>query len=1199
MNNQSFNRSTMGKRVVALAIAILLMLSLLPATTRILAKESGTDFPVQAGEVSTTSPTALEIVPLSPYDEAWLRGQISAGVTATIYIPDGVIIDVGGQIALPLNSNITLAGGGTIRRVGGTGNSVFIVQNSTLTLDGVTITSSITSRGVLVVAGGTFIMESGYVTNNHSAAIPGAGVRIENGGAFYLRGGAITNNTSTLASGGVSLIDTTSRFIMTGGRIEGNQGTANPGVGASSGAFTMSGGRIVNNTATGTVVAGGVMVGTGVIFTLNGGEINGAYPIIGGAGIAQDRFIWNGGTVGGEQAPEPVRNEAWLRAQIANAGTTPTTITIPDDVTIDIVGQIALPANANITLAGSGTINRTGGASGSNHSVIVVENSTLTLDGVTITSSAQSRGVHVIAGGTFIMESGYITNNSSATIPGPGVRIENGGAFYLHGGEITNNTSTNPSGGTVAMTETTSRFVMTGGLIEGNIGSANPGVNASGGEFIMSGGRIANNTATATSIANGVAVGTGVIFTLNGGEIDGNAPLVSGPGIAQGNFIWNGGTVGGEFPPNNVCDICQQDPCECVHFIPVTDITNVPTTGEAGTALPLGGTVAPADATHQTITWTLGTGSTALGAAITDNAAHATGAGTVVATATILNGTAEGTPFTQDFTINFTAIEIFIPVTDITNVPTTGEAGTALPLGGTVAPADATHQTITWTLGTGSTAPGAAITDGAAHATGAGTVVATATIPHGTAEGTPFTQDFTLTFTAIEVIPEPDCTYCDDEGCPECEPEETTLTVSPSAVTLNNSNLTTTLTVGGTATGTIDIDRGTLPARVTTAVSGSTITLTATRPPHGQDAVEGTFPLTLTRQGESETVTISVHLTPLPTPPQGPPPGWRPPTPPQPTPAPSPTPTPTPVVAEPVITLPCGTEIEVTDEAITLQHPLRTAADGTFTFDATEHTINRVYLPRAAAWQLGVNNYSITLQLPEGTITLDEIAIRSIAQPSEAVYLALVVEALPEHEAHRVAIYVGGDRIEYFHGLVTITLPTDIASPAVQLADTDTIIPSHYDSENNTVTFTTNTPGVFVLSEVVPLPIPPVVIEPPVIEAPTPVMRLVIGQYTVMQNGTPQLSDAAPFLLDGRTMVPARLIAEALGAEVGWYRATNSVILWLNGKVVEIAIDQPLPNNMGTAFIVDGRTFVPVRFVSEMLGAEVRWDRDNMAVYIY
>lgn len=85
-------------------------------------------------------------------------------------------------------------------------------------------------------------------------------------------------------------------------------------------------------------------------------------------------------------------------------------------------------------------------------------------------------------------------------------------------------------------------------------------------------------------------------------------------------------------------------------FVAVTGIEDVPTAAIAGTPLTLSGTVAPAGATNTTIVWSVKDAGTT-GATIAGNILTTTDAGTVEITATIADGTADGTDYTDDFTI--------------------------------------------------------------------------------------------------------------------------------------------------------------------------------------------------------------------------------------------------------------------------------------------------------------------------------------------------------------------------------------------------------------------------------------------------------------------------------------------------------------------------------------------------------------------
>lgn len=100
---------------------------------------------------------------------------------------------------------------------------------------------------------------------------------------------------------------------------------------------------------------------------------------------------------------------------------------------------------------------------------------------------------------------------------------------------------------------------------------------------------------------------------------------------------------------------------------------------------------------------------------------------------------------------------------------------------------------------------------------------------------------------------------------------------------------------------------------------------------------------------------------------------------------------------------------------------------------------------------------------------------------------------------------------------------------------------------------------------------------------------LQIGNTNVVKNGTTVNNDVAPFIQDGRTMVPIRVIVEQLGGVVAWDEATRTVTLMIDGKVLTMVIDEVIPGFDTAATIVDGRTYVPIRYIMEAVGADVEW----------
>ncbi|HEY3366038.1 MAG TPA: stalk domain-containing protein [Symbiobacteriaceae bacterium] len=100
--------------------------------------------------------------------------------------------------------------------------------------------------------------------------------------------------------------------------------------------------------------------------------------------------------------------------------------------------------------------------------------------------------------------------------------------------------------------------------------------------------------------------------------------------------------------------------------------------------------------------------------------------------------------------------------------------------------------------------------------------------------------------------------------------------------------------------------------------------------------------------------------------------------------------------------------------------------------------------------------------------------------------------------------------------------------------------------------------------------------------------------------------DQPPVLLNGRVLVPARAILEALGAEITWEAATQTVVAKRDGSTLRLQIGNPVPTKDGSALksldvpaqIIGGRTLVPARFVAENYRMDVKWDQATRTVTI-
>ena len=134
------------------------------------------------------------------------------------------------------------------------------------------------------------------------------------------------------------------------------------------------------------------------------------------------------------------------------------------------------------------------------------------------------------------------------------------------------------------------------------------------------------------------------------------------------------------------------------------------------------------------------------------------------------------------------------------------------------------------------------------------------------------------------------------------------------------------------------------------------------------------------------------------------------------------------------------------------------------------------------------------------------------------------------------------------------------------------------------------------------------------ITQPTPkekiILKLTIGSLKMFVNDKEKIIDVPPTIVEGRTLLPIRWVAEPLGAEVGWDGVEKKVTVSLKGTVIELwigksiakvnGVDTPIDpaNPKVVPMIISGRTMLPVRFVAENLGCNVDWDPGTKTVTI-
>ena len=217
------------------------------------------------------------------------------------------------------------------------------------------------------------------------------------------------------------------------------------------------------------------------------------------------------------------------------------------------------------------------------------------------------RGALILLGGNFLMQDSASVHGNISSSHGGGVYINTGILTMQGGASVYNNTSGQYGGGIANL----GTFRISGGIVYGSD------------DLSM------RNTAgfEADALMGSVEYGTfsGDIFIEKGSLSDTNNTIR----VAGGDLITN-------------------------VFIPVTGISDLPSSAAVLKPLVLNGTVHPENASNQSIIWSVQNAGGA-GAAISGNILNTTSAGTVTVRAIIANGLAVGTPYTHDFNITVTA----------------------------------------------------------------------------------------------------------------------------------------------------------------------------------------------------------------------------------------------------------------------------------------------------------------------------------------------------------------------------------------------------------------------------------------------------------------------------------------------------------------------------------------------------------------
>lgn len=114
---------------------------------------------------------------------------------------------------------------------------------------------------------------------------------------------------------------------------------------------------------------------------------------------------------------------------------------------------------------------------------------------------------------------------------------------------------------------------------------------------------------------------------------------------------------------------------------------------------------------------------------------------------------------------------------------------------------------------------------------------------------------------------------------------------------------------------------------------------------------------------------------------------------------------------------------------------------------------------------------------------------------------------------------------------------------------------------------------------------------------------MTVGQKSLTVNGKKQSIDVAPLLQNDTTYVPIRYVLDHFGGQSEW-NATSKKVTVLSGSTVmeltvgkkEFTLDGTRKQSTVSPIIVDGRTLVPLRLVSEALGIDVKWEKKTKSI---
>jgi hypothetical protein len=258
--------------------------------------------------------------------------------------------------------------------------------------------------------------------------------------------------------------------------------------------------------------------------------------------------------------------------------------------------------------------------------------------------------------------------------------------------------------------------------------------------------------------------------------------------------------------------------------------------------------------------------------------------------------------------------------------------------------------------------------------------------------------------------------------------------------------------------------------------------------------------------------------------------------------------------------------------------PVQTVDDRTVTAAAGEESVT---VTANVIQQLASGNASLIVDTDDATVTLPTAVLSALT--GGAVEVGVSVETAEDGSTSvSLSVTSGDNAITNFAAPVSVSVAIDVnegenTNRYVAVLADGTLVGGSYDTATGEFTFETTVAGDFTIVYAEDM------------------NRLVVNLGSTIitdlaGNAETVTMDVPPVIVEGRTLIPVRFIAEMLGGEVGWNDATREVTLTIDGRTLTFAIGEAAPGMDVPAQIIDGRTMVPLRFISEFFDAVVNWD---------